>query len=165
MALSFLGAGFNVLRREGGAAGVGVKSVGREGGCGDYRGGGDFDVSAGVLGSALWREGETVDGCDRDGGVLGAPVTDRQRQRVAAVTETVTGSVCGREPRRSSCSEVGDVIVRKNSVSEDDSQLVHNDIPSVTLVPAIGEVSEIEKEELDDGVVVGKNFPIGDVLP
>ena len=52
--------------------------------------------------------------------------------------------------------------LRTNSQSiwEEYRELVHNDIPALSFFPLVCEISDVEKEQLDRGVIVRKDFSV-----
>ena len=68
--------------------------------------------------------------------------------------ETVTGTVYGAE--RSQAID----CLRRQSVRKDYRQLIHHDIPALSLGPPVGEVAHVEEQDLDDCIIVRKDLPI-----
>ena len=53
--------------------------------------------------------------------------------------------------------------MRLESIAEDRHQLIHHYIPALSRGPAIGEVADIEEQNLDHRFIGGEHLAIGDV--
>jgi hypothetical protein len=50
-------------------------------------------------------------------------------------------------------------------IAEHDDELIHDYIPALAARQAVGKVADIENQDFDNGVVVGKHLTAGDILP